>query len=224
MKQIIKKDLVLLKDLGMKYPVNSSLRKYRYGIYECFCGNIFESQTHNVNKGNVKSCGCLKNITTGVSHLNRTSKGFSTHEIYNTWNTMFHRCYNENRKDYKYYGKIGTRVCKEWLDIKNFINDMYPTFKEGLTLDRIDVNGNYEPSNCRWVDNFVQARNKRRLQKNNTSGYRGVSFDKYANKWSVIIGVDKKKIKIGYFKTAEEGARDYDKYVIDNNLEHLTNF
>ncbi len=134
------------------------------------------------------------------------------------------RCHNPNSTKYKDYGGRGIDVCERWKDIKNFIDDMYPSYQEGLTIDRIDVNGNYEPSNCRWVEDVVQKRNTRKLQKNNTSGYRGVYFDKYANKWSVIIGVNKKKIKIGYFKTAEEGARAYDKYVIVNNLEHPTNF
>lgn len=157
------------------------------------------------------------------NHKN-TTHGLTYHRLYKTWNSMMQRCNNQKIATYKYYAGRGIKVCDRWKDVRNFIEDVSPGFQEGKTLDRIDVNGNYEPSNCRWVDNFVQARNTRRLQKNNTSGYRGVSLHKIKNKWSAIIGVNKKKITIGYFKTAEEGARAYDKYVIDNNLEHPTNF
>ena len=206
---------ILLQDLGMQFATPSSKQKTRAGLYKCKCGNTFKSMTHHIKSGSTKSCGCL-----GTNNKHNLTK----HRLYSTWKSMMQRCYNKNTINYVNYGWRGIKVCDEWLDVRNFIEDMYPSFKEGLTLDRIDVDGNYEPSNCRWVDNFVQARNTRKLQKNNTSGYRGVYFDKYANKWSVIIGVNKKKIKIGYFKTAEEGARAYDKYVIDNNLEHPTNF
>jgi hypothetical protein len=160
-----------------------------------------------------------------ITNKKTTKKhGLSGHRIYKIWSSMLHRCYNPNNKRYSDWGGRGINVCNEWHDVKNFIVDMYPTYKEGLSLDRIDNDKGYSKENCRWVEDVVQKRNTRKLQKNNTSGYRGVYFDKYANKWSVIIGVNKKKIKIGYFKTAEEGARAYDKYVIDNNLEHPTNF
>ena len=213
MKQIIRKELVLLKDLGMLYPNNTAKYKVKFGIYECFCGIEFKANSYSVKHKLVISCGCIKK-----------THGLTYHRLYKTWKSMMQRCNNQKIATYKYYGGRGIKICDRWEDIKNFINDMYPSFQEGKTLDRIDVNGNYEPSNCRWVDNFVQARNTRRLQKNNTSGYRGVSLHKITNKWSAIIRVDKKKINIGYFKTAEEGARAYDKYVIDNNLEHPTNF
>ena len=209
------KEIVLLKDLGMLSPKETSNYKKRYGLYKCFCGSEFKAQAKSIKSKHTKSCGCI-----GTSNKHNLTH----HRLYKTWLGMMQRCNNPKQISYKYYGAKGIKVCNKWLDINNFIEDMYPSFQEGLTIDRIDVNGNYEPSNCRWVDSFVQLRNTRKLQKNNTSGYRGVYFDKYANKWSVIIGVNKKKIKIGYFKTAEEGARAYDKYVIDNNLEHPTNF
>ncbi len=165
MKQIIKKDLVLLKDLGMKYPVNSSLRKYRYGIYECFCGNIFESQTYNVNKGQVESCGCYGRTKQGYidGFKITTFKGGSSHRLYGTWSTMIVRCYNINRKDYKYYGERGIKVDSRWASFENFISDMYPTFQEGLTLDRVDNNKGYSKENCRWATKTMQSRNRRNI-------------------------------------------------------------
>ena len=219
MKQIIRKELVLLKDLGMLYPNNTAKYKVMFGIYECFCGIEFKANSYSVKHKLVISCGCIKKMV----HP-RLTHGLSHHRLYQTWKSMMQRCLNKKHPQYKDYGGRGIKVCNRWKDVRNFIEDVYPSFQEGKTLDRIDVNGNYEPSNCRWVDNFVQARNTRKLPKNNISGYRGVSLHKIKNKWIASIGVNKKKINIGYFKTAEEGARAYDKYVIDNNLEHPTNF
>ena len=106
------------------------------------------------------------------------------------------------------------------MDIKNFIEDMYPDYKEGLTLDRIDVNGNYEPDNCRWATNEIQRRNTRDIQSNNTSGYRGVCWHKRDNIWVSRVRVNLKFIQLGSFKTALEAAKAYERYVRLNNLEH----
>lgn len=86
------------------------------------------------------------------------------HRLYSTWANMKDRCYQPNNKSYKYYGGRGIRVCDRWLKSANFIADMYPTHKEGLTLDRINTNGDYEPSNCRWATPTQQARNRRITQ------------------------------------------------------------
>ena len=86
---------------------------------------------------------------------------------------MIIRCNNPKSKDYKHYGERGIKVCDEWLDINNFINDMFPSFIEGLTLDRENHLGNYEKSNCRWVNRITQAENTRKIRENNTSGFRG---------------------------------------------------
>lgn len=218
MKQIIRKDLVLLKDLGMLYPNNTAKYKVRFGIYECFCGTEFKANSYSVKHKLVISCGCIKKM-----FHPRVTHGLKHHRLYKTWRSMIQRCDNQKVSNYKDYGGRGIEVCERWKDIHNFIEDVYPSFQEGKTLDRIDVNGNYEPSNCRWADSFVQARNKR-LQKNNTSGYKGVSFSKVFKKWVAYINVANKRKHLGCFETVIEGARAYDKYVIDNNLEHPTNF
>lgn len=149
--------------------------------------------------------------------------GYSNHRLYNVWINMINRCSNPTNGNYVLYGARGISVCKEWHDIKNFIDDMYPTFEEGLTLDRIDVNGNYEKENCRWCNATVQNRNTRQIYSHNKTGYRGVSLRKDTNKYRAFIKINLKQITIGCFNTALEAAKAYDQYVINNNLEHTIN-
>lgn len=151
------------------------------------------------------------------------SHGYSNHRLYHIWISMINRCSRPTNGNYILYGLRGITVCDRWLDINNFIEDMYPTFKDGLTLDRIDVNGDYEPTNCRWSNASVQNRNTRKIYSHNTSGYRGVSFRKDTNKFRAFIKIKGKQVTLGCFKTAIDAAITYDKYVIDNNLEHTTN-
>ena len=126
-------------------------------------------------------------------------------------------------KKYKDYGGRGITVCERWHSIENFIEDMYPTYIEGLSLDRINVDGDYEPNNCRWVTKSIQARNTRLLMSTNTSGFRGVCWDKRVEKWRAYLSIKGKRIHLGYFDTPEEGAIAYNNYVIENNLEHTLN-
>ena len=89
------------------------------------------------------------------------------------------RCYNINNKDYEMYGGRGIRVCEQWrVSFENFYSDMNETYVAGLELDRIDVNDNYSPDNCRWATELVQAWNKRRY-KSNKSGKTGVTWNVY---------------------------------------------
>ncbi len=136
---------------------------------------------------------------------------------------MVARCTNEKNTRYKYYGARGIKVCKEWLDVKKFIEDMYPTFSNGMSIDRIDNESGYSKKNCRWTTKEVQSRNTRKIRSNNTSGYRGVHYCKNARKWRTTISVDSKRICLGFFNTVEEAGDEYDRYVIENILEHTIN-
>lgn len=204
--------LKVIKNLGNR-EIGFKGQKRAYSLVACECGNKFEIQTYRINK-----------VTKHCKNCASKTHGLTNHRLYSIYDHIIQRTENKNHKNFKYYGGRGIKICNEWR--KSFIvfydwaiNNGY---KDGLTIDRIDVNGNYEPINCRWETMKVQARNTRTLRVNNTSGYRGVY--KNGNNFSARITVNYKFITIGNFKTAAEAAKAYDKYVIDNLLEHNINF
>lgn len=218
-------ELELLKDLGQRKSTILSKRTRRFGLFKCSCGVEFETQMQSVRNGRTKSCGCFQPKRKIKEFINEYIKHNKTkHRLYARWREMLLRCHDHESKDYKNYGARGISVCKEWRDINVFIDDMYPTFQEGLTLDRIDNNLGYYKENCRWATKSTQNRNQRVLNSSNTSGYRGVHWNKTNNRFVAQIRVDSIRIYLGSFKTAIEAAKAYDKYVIDNNLEHTRNF
>lgn len=209
------KELILLKDLGMLYTSETKKYKARFGLYKCFCGNEFKAQIQDVKNKKHRSCGCEKG---------NKKHNLSEHRLFKVWYMMIDRCTNQNNKAYKYYGAMGITVCAHWLNPENFINDMFPTYQEGLSIDRIDNNKGYFKSNCRWATKNTQSRNTRKLMSTNTSGYRGVTIQKNKNKYQAIIGLFNSNVYLGAYITALEAAKAYDNYIIANNLEHTRNF
>ena len=139
-------------------------------LCRCDCGKTLIVRGKSIRSGDTKSCGCYsRNLTIQRNYKHGHSK---KDRIYNIWNAMKKRCYYKKDKCYKDYGERGISVCKEWLhDFQTFYNwAMANGYKEDLSLDRINVNGNYEPSNCRWATNKEQANNTRR---NRTITYQG---------------------------------------------------
>jgi len=209
----IEKDMTpkLIGDTYMKYPTEKSQRRYRYGLYECqYCNIEFEARTKSIKSGNTKSCGCQKG---GITH------GLSHNQFYETWKNMMGRCYNLKNKHYQSYGGRGISVCIDWQDLANFVSWAESTYIEGMTMDRINNDGNYEPTNIRWSDKTTQALNKR-ISKSNTSGFVGIYWHKGNTKWFAQISVNKIVIYLGYFNSVQEAVQARDIYIIENKLPH----
>ncbi len=144
--------------------------------------------------------------------------GMTGTRLHRIWNAMRHR-----PKHSKYHKDV--KICKEWKD--DFINffkwSINNGYKDNLSIDRIDNDGNYEPSNCRWATQAVQTRNTRKIWKTNKSGYRGVSATPKSKTWRAQITVNRKAIHLGTFKTPKEASVAYNNYVIMNKLENTLN-
>ena len=139
-------------------------RKNQYYICICDCGKEKSVLKYDLLAGKIKSCGCLLRETSSIRCKKRNYKhGLGRTRLCHIWGDMKRRCYNKSHKDYKDYGGRGIIICDNWLnDFCSFYNwAMANGYKDKLSIDRIDVNGNYEPSNCRWVTIEEQARNKR---------------------------------------------------------------
>lgn len=177
----------------------------RRSIWECVCscGKISHVMGGNLTSGHTTSCGCLSNESRVTRHI---SHGMSKTPEYCSYISMINRCFDSKTN----YGGRGITVCDRWLELEgagflNFIEDMGER-PDGTTLDRIDVNGNYEPSNCRWATNGVQTFNQR-VRKDNKSGVAGVIWNKTLKKWMSYIQKDKQRFVLGYFDNYEEAVK-----------------
>lgn len=147
-------ELIVLRKLKSKPRPNGGGTRTVFEV-KCDCGKTKEVLSGNLVSGSTKSCG----------HRRERPSLYDT-KTYKCWDNMIQRCTNENRDNYENYGGRGIKVCESWrVNFRNFLNDMGDK-PIGLTLDRIDNDGNYEKDNCRWATYSTQNKNRRKQQRN----------------------------------------------------------
>lgn len=133
---------------------NTKNNKARF-LCQCHCGEKFVCVGSAIKSGNTRSCGCL-------GKRNRLTHGGANTKLYFVWHEMKRRCSDENHRNYRRYGGRGIKVCSEWDKDFGVFKEWATNngYKEGLTIDRINNDDGYKPSNCRWVDMKIQSLNR----------------------------------------------------------------
>lgn len=168
----------------------------------CDCGKFKVVRSVNLKSGHTLSCGCLARDVRR-QRLSKYSIPSRSAE-YARWASMIHRCHSPKSREYINYGARGIFVCEEWRNsFQAFLNDMGPR-PTGSSIDRIDNDGPYSPSNCRWAKIGVQARNRRPKSK---AGFMGVH--QQGNKFVAMITHKRIRKQIGRFNTPEEAHAAY---------------
>lgn len=174
-------------------------------VCKCDCGNMVVVRGDGLKSGHTKSCGC--------TNKRRTTHGKSNTRLFKVWTSMKQRCQNENDSKYNDYGGRGIKVCEEWSDFDCFFlwssNNGY---KEGLTIDRINNDGDYAPGNCRWTTRKIQMSNRR-----NTIYLEYNGEKRSLSEWSDIVGVKRKTLDSRYRKGWTEER------ILFNPVKHYTN-
>ncbi|MEK5272553.1 hypothetical protein NSR00_17730 [Aeribacillus sp. FSL K6-8394] len=173
--------------------------KIAYWRCLCECGNETIVMGANLRHGKTKSCGCIhKKIRSNLSFKH----GQADTRLFKIWSNMKDRCENPHNKRYDRYGGRGIKVCDEWHEFKNFydwaINNGY---NDQLTIERKDINKNYEPDNCEWIPQSKQAKNRSSNIKVTIDGETKILMD-----WSRKTGINYGTLK-GRYKRGDRGKR-----------------
>jgi len=155
-------------------------RRRGFWLWSCDCGGTIVANVADVRGGNTKSCGCLRKES-----CHNRAHGLTGTKIYSVWKSMLARCRNKAVDSYPNYGGRGIKVCERWQVFDNFFADVGHA-PLGMSLDRIDNNGNYDPENCRWATQTEQCRNTRRSATATVNGQ-----TKTFAEWSEISGISR---------------------------------
>ena len=154
--------------VGVEPSRREGARTTQWWRCRCDCGTLRVVRQSSLRNGRSSCCGCVWHLKHGHAAV-ETAKRSRTYSI---WASMLQRCRSSYATNFAYYGGRGIKVCDRWSDFRNFLADMGECPK-GLTIDRIDVDGNYEPGNCRWSTQAEQNRNKRPQKNSIMVVYRG---------------------------------------------------
>lgn len=177
--------------------VVSESHKGRGGFYWnciCDCGSETTVLGTDLRRGHTKSCGCYNRE---MSEVKNTKHGLNGTRISRIHQNMKARCNNPNNTHYHNYGGRGISVCEEWSSLSSFSEWAFSSgYNDSLTIDRVNNDKGYEPSNCRWISKSEQSYNKR-ISPNSATGYPGINM--LNNKYVAYIGFKNEKIHIGVF-------------------------
>lgn len=164
--------------------------KRLYWACRCDCGNMVNVCSSKLSDGHTQSCGCLQKERASLAkttHGASSSKGCIPE--YGVWLNMKARCAYKSTHSYKYYGARGISVCERWMKFENFLEDMGRRPSPSHSIDRLDSNGNYEPDNCKWSDDFEQNNNR---SNNRRLTYDGKTMNLF--QWAREVGINPKRI------------------------------
>lgn len=171
----------------------------------CECGSETVAVSASLTNGNTASCGCLQREAAAA--INRTH-GMWRSRIYKVWETMKQRCGNPLNKKYGDYGARGITYDPSWEAFENFLKDMGESYKEQLSLDRVDNNKGYSKENCRWATRSVQQRNQRK-RADSKNLFKGI-YETSPGRFAAKICVNRSQAYLGVFPTALAAATAYD--------------
>lgn len=191
---------LLIKELKYKKLGKSY---YVYALCLCDCKKEKLICLSSILSGRSKSCGCRQG---------KYKHGMYKTKEYFIWSQMIQRCTNPKDKGYKYWGGRGISVCKRWLSFANFYKDMGKKPKN-YSIDRINNDGNYCPSNCRWASRQDQAFNQRHALGISMERYIFCDNRKRQRKWHVVIDNSRHKYYSKYYKTKDEAIKDRNKHI-----------
>ena len=177
-----------------------------YWNCKCHCGSEFQTISSRLRSGHTKSCGCGR--VKGIKKAN-TLHGMSSTRQYDSWRGMVRRVSDIKDQYYMGYGGRGITYDPKWETFEGFWEDMSEGYSDELTLDRIDVNGNYCKENCRWASTSVQNHNQRK-KKECSSEFIGVSFNRQRGKWVAMISENGLPKYLGGFLEETDAAIAYD--------------